>query len=347
MTRLTRAVPVALALLVAASWPAGAQSPDRTGWWSTTSVGGTVLPLPALPTTTPADGLHIANGPTGMLAFAAVSYHPEPFSTATLVLHLTASSLVGTPLVQACPTTTDTWPSGGNQAAASAPAFSCAGRSTPGLLGTDSTGKILTFLLDATQQSGPGVVSLAIVPLASSTAPFSFDLAKPTTSSFVGTPVRQAPAAVPATAAAPVAASPQPAAVSPVAELPGGPVITDLPVPAEPSVPVPAIAPAPAAASPAPVDQLQVAEPRLVPTAARVGLRSDERARQASLLLLAALIGGLGYLIGHNQDVPLRLIGGRAVRPTPGDLLLADADAPVGGLGRFARPRPTAARKLT
>ena len=345
MTRLTRAVPVALALLVAASWPAGAQAPDRTGWWSTTSVGGTVLPLPALPTTTAPDGLHIANGPTGVLAFAAVSYHSEPFSSATLVLHLTAGSLIGTPVVQACPTTTDTWPGGGNQAAATAPAYTCAGRSTPGLLGSDSTGPILTFLLDATQQAGPGVVSLAIVPLASSTTPFSFDLAKPTTSSFVGTPVSQAPAAVPT--AAPVAAAPQPVPVSPVAELPVGPMTPDLPVPAEPSVPVPAIAPAPAAASPAPVDQVQVAEPRLVPAAARVGLRSDERARQAALLLLAALIGGLGYLIGHNQDVPLRLIGGRAVRPTPGDLLLADADAPVGGLGRFARPRPAAARKLT
>ena len=96
MSRLTRVAPVVLALLVASSWPASAQDPDRTGWWSTGPTD-----LSSAPTSTSPDGLHLANGPNGQLAFAALSYHLPPFSSARLTVHLAANTLVGTPVVMA------------------------------------------------------------------------------------------------------------------------------------------------------------------------------------------------------------------------------------------------------
>ena len=341
MSRISRVLPVAVGLLVVAAIPAGAQGPERTGWWSTAPVDVSALPSP-----TAADGLHIANGPQGRLAFAALSYHLEPFSSATLTLHLAANTLVGTPLVIACPTVSDTWKAGGNQPTASAPAYACAGRSAPGLVSSDSTGATVSFLLDAAQQESPGLVSLAIVPAAGSTALFSFDLVKPTASAMVSQPVSAGRPAAPAEPTPSLAPTVAPASAAPAAEpQPMLPIGVVPPVATPVVAPAPALAPvlAPVAAPPAPL----LSTGRLLPTAAQRRLGSDERAQRAALLLMFAIVGGVGYLIGHNKEIPLRLLGGRAPRVDPTEPVLPSSDAPMGGLGRFARPRTTAARKLT
>ena len=344
MNRLTRVLPVAAGLLLLAALPAGAQGPDRTAWWSTTPAD-----LSAAPSSTAPDGLHVANGPDGRLAFAAVSYHLEAFSSATLTLHLAPNTLVGTPLLIACPTTNDSWKAGGNQSTPTAPTYTCAGRSAPALVSSDSAGPTVSFLLDATQEQSPGVVSLAIVPSPTSTAPFSLDLLAPSASSLVAQPPGAArppttPEAAP-TAATAVAVTP----ANPVtgsAPLPMLPLGNPLPQPGPVVAPDPTLAPAvaPVVAAPA-----AVALPgrRVVRSAEQLRLAADHRARQASMLLLLALVGGLGYLLGHKQDIPLRLLGGRAPRVDPDAVPLPGTDAPIGGLGRFARPRTAPARSLT
>lgn len=342
MSRRSRVLPVALGLVVLAALPAGAQGPARTGWWSTAPAD-----LSAVPTSTAADGLHVANGPDGRLAFAAVSYHLEPFSSARLTLHLAPNTLVGTPLLIACPTVDDTWRAGGNQPTATAPAYSCAGRSTPALVSSDSAGATVSFLLDAVQELRPGMVSLAIVPSPTSTTPFSLDLLAPSAGSMVTQPVGAGPPAVSPGPAAPVV---QPAALN-TADAPVGaaalPMLSlETLVPQQFSIvaQTPVVAPGLAVAAP-PAVALQYR--RVVRSAEQLRLAADHLARQTAMLALVALVGGLGYLLGHQQDLPLRLLGGRAPRGAPGEPVPPGADTPMGGLGRFARPRTTPARKLT
>ena len=352
MNRVVRALPVAVALLVtgallvAGAEPAAAQAPDRTGWWSTAPTD-----LSAAPSSTPADGLHLANGPHGQLAFAAVSYHLPPLSSARLTVRIAANTLVGTPAVVACPTVSDTWRAGGDQPAATAPAYTCRGRSVPALVSSDSTGMTLSFLLDDNQELSPGVLSLALLPSPVSTAPFSLDLLAPGPGALVTQQVSaaQPPAAAPSAlpARTPEArADPRPPA-APVPAL--VPFDAALPVLAALPGVAPALAPALApllAAGPLPAPPA-LAAPRLLRSAQQRRLGTDNRANQAVLLVLVLLVGGVGYLIGHNTELPLRLLGGRAPRVDPDAPVLAGPDAPLGGLGRFARARTGPPRKLT
>lgn len=338
MRRLLRVAAVVGTFLAVAPTTALADAPDRTGWWYTEAVGGS-----ALPATTAADDLHVANNPSGPLAFAALGYHVASFSSATLTLHLVAGSEVGTPVVEACPTTDDTWKAGGDQPSDTAPTYTCAGRSVKAVVGSDSDGTTLTFRLDATQEDSPGVVSLAVVPVAGTATPFSFDVAKPSTTSLAVEPE--------AMAAPPVTSEPGtgvllPADGSGTANLPGGSLSSGTPPLSTGSVPVTAPLTAGAVSPPATAPVLpSVTSPGLINSAVKTLALADERAKRAAVVLLVALAACVGYLTGNDRTAPLRLIGGRALRLTGGVPVPSD-DAPVRGIGRFARPRAAAPRKL-
>lgn len=334
MTR--RLALVAAVALLGSAWtgsPASADAPVRTGWWTAATVAGAAAPLP-----TTADGdLHVASSPQGTLALAALDYHVAPVDTATLVLPITAGSVVGTPALYACPTKDETWKAGGDQPYDTAPVPQCPGRQVQGVVGTDS----VTFLLDSRSQLRPGVLSLALVPAAGST--FSMDLTAPGAASLSVVPAEEpaAPAdpvaAVPAGPAA-AAPAPSPAAAAPVGVAPPaalGPVPALAGVAAAPAAP-PQLAAAPStaplAAGTVPLQQVASTRPA-----------APDSGRRLATVLLVALVGAGGYLLGRDERPPLRLLGGRALRaggPPP------PPDGPARGLGRFARPRSGPAHGL-
>jgi hypothetical protein len=328
--------PLAAALLVAVGLlglapAAHAQSAARTGWWNTATVSGT-----ALPSTTAPDELHLAQGPAGQLAFAAVSYAGLSYASAELVLHVAAGSQVGTPHVVACPTRDDTWKAGGDQPIDAAPAYDCAGRSASAVVGADKAGTTLTFLLDPTLQLAPGTTSLAVVPALGS-APFSLDLTAPNARSLSVVPVSAPVGVSPAPSAAPPSqaatdASPPPAGPG-FAPGPGQAPFLTGPLSA---VPAPAVAasalPPVVAAGQAPVSSVPVASVRL----------STSTGRREAAVLLVAVVGALGYVVAQHRREPLALLGGRARAADPP----VGAAGPARGIGRFARPRTTAARRL-
>ena len=335
---------------------AQADEPRRTGWWNAASAGGV-----AAPSTTSADDLHVGNGGTGPLAVAAVSYIGQPYTSATLTLHIVSNTAAGTPAVIACPTKDDTWKAGGDQPLSDAPAYTCQGQSITGIVGKDTGGATLTFLLDASTQLTLGTTTLALVPVTGSTTPFSLDIAKPGATSLVvdgaqARPPGRRPSTQPPT---PTTASPIPAA--PGSSSPSGPAPAGLSAGSglsgavslsqPPDGVAPALAPPlPSAAGPSLAPQVAGAgaqvgasTPVALHAADRAAGLSTDRERGIALVLLVALVGGLGYLLGNKQTPPLRLLGGRA--RAAGIVDDGGAVRP-GGIGRFSKPRTAAARRL-
>src|SRR3954466_926166 len=185
--RRTAVVVLVPAFVVLGTATAGyADAPVKTAWWNAASANGVALPQP-----TTADGdLHVAQGPSGPGAVAAVSYElaGQLVSGALLQLKIAPNSAVGTVDVVACPTKTTTWKAGGTQPYDPAPAYDCT-NSSHGVPTPDGTA--VTFLLDAGQLIGGSSYSLAIVPK-DGALPFTADFVKPDATSL--TPeVREAP----------------------------------------------------------------------------------------------------------------------------------------------------------
>lgn len=312
--------------LVGSGASAWAQAPVRTGWWNTATVSGN-----ALPSTTSPGNLRVSGGPSGSLAYAALSYHVPTYASATLTLHAVAGTEIGTPVVLACPTQNDSWPAGGDQPIQAAPAFDCAGRSVTAVVGSDSLGTTLTFLLDPSQQTAPGITSLAIVPGQASTA-FSLDLAMPDAHSLDVAAVSPAPAPTPVPTVTAAAGSEPPGGQTPPLPLTGQATPVSVPIGVAPAPSVAATVPpviSPASAASLPVNS---AGPR--PGTGQPG-------RRDAAVLLALLAGAFAYLLVEHRSMPPQLIGGRARAMTP-----TEPDGPVRGIGRFARVRAVPAKGL-
>lgn len=328
MRRLLAVVALTGAGMLACVPAAQAQGPARTGWWNTATVSGT-----ALPATTPPDQLHLAQGPAGPLAFAAVSYPVPTYASAELVLHVASGSEIGTPAVLLCPTRDDRWKAGGDQPVDAAPAFDCAGRSVTAVLGSDAAGTTLTFLLDPSLQLAPGTTSLAVLP-APGSAPFSLDLAAPDALSLT---VGQAPAPVVRNPATTPPTQPGTDAVAPPAGTGFAPPPGQVPFVLPPAV----VSPPSLATSVLPPT---VAAPQVpVGTAQAVRLRlSTSEGRREATVLLALVVGGFAAVLSQQRREPLRLLGGRSrAVDSP-----AEVTGPARGIGRFARPRSSAAKML-
>ncbi|MDA8183177.1 MAG: hypothetical protein M0035_01915 [Actinomycetota bacterium] len=175
-------------LLAAGPVSAASSSGPSSGWWNESP-----LPISASPTT-PAGDLQVTYSGTSTLAFAAVRYSVpltsggqqiDPSSiTAALTLSFPSTGVVGTPAIDACPTTSS-WSAGGDQPSSKAPTYSCSnGLASSGVY--DSGSSTMVWSLGAAQESAstPGVFSVALVPAPGTTSPFSAEISAPSASDF-------------------------------------------------------------------------------------------------------------------------------------------------------------------
>lgn len=356
MTTLRRlAVPAALtcACVLLPGAAAAAAEPERTGWWNRVSAGGVVLPQP---TAQPGD-LRVAAGPDAPTAYAAVLYTAPGSLTATLDLEIRSRS--GTAEVVACPTELTEWPEGANQPYDKAPLFNCEVGSSLGALSED--GKTLSFALDESTQTEPGVWSLALLPQPEAQQIFTLDLVEPGPLAFQADPPDTSSDTAPDTSSDTSTDAPPPdtsgstggtgEAFSPgsfevppsfdtgAAEAPLVAAGADVPLPE------PATAPEPAVAAGA----VPVATPLLLARPAGVVDDLTSGRRLLALLVLAGGSAAVGYAAGQQRPGP-RLIGGRsrAVLPTAVPALAGPAPAEdrPRGIGRFAKDRDAAPRRL-
>lgn len=346
------AVPAGLtcAVVLVPTGVAAAEEPERTGWWHRLSAGPLVAPAPM----SSPDDLRVASGVNGPAAYSALLY-PTPGSTsATLDLKVRAGSRFGTPEVVACPTVTTDWPEGGNQPYDRAPEFDCDAGSAFGSLAAD--GSTMSFVLDSSTQLEPGVWSLALVPQPDSTSGlFSIDFEKPAAEAFAaeaeaesGSTLESGPsgpdgsgsgsgssgeAFAPTFAAPPAFDETGGTGTAEVAPLVAGGDDAALPQAAGPQ---PAVAGTPPGRTP-----VVLARPAGVVEDLGTGRRL------LGLLVLAGGSAAVGYAAGQQRPGP-RLIGGRA-RALPATAAAVPA-APVEerprGIGRFARVRDAAPRRL-
>ena len=360
MTSVRRlAVPTALAcaaVLVPAT-AALAEEPQRTGWWNRASAGPLVAPAP----TTEPGQLRVASGPDAPSAYAAVLYPTAGSTSATLDLKVAPGSTLGTPEVVACPTVTTDWPEGDNQPYSAAPEFDCEAGSAFGSLSED--GSTISFLLDSSTQTEPGVWSLALVPQPDSTSGlFAIDFEKPDAAAFMAAPADGSTDAGsgfepqpfdPGTTGGDSSGSGSSGdAFFPSFEAPpsfdtGGTGTAEVaPLVAggdEAALPEPT-APEPAVAGQAPANP-----PVLLARPAGVVEDVGTGRRLLGLLVLAGGSAAVGYAAGQQRPAP-RLIGGRA-RALPAAAAATPVPAaPVEerprGIGRFARVRDAAPRRL-
>jgi hypothetical protein len=314
-------------LLVGVAGTAYADAPTKAGWWNAATANGVALPQP----TTASGDLHVAAGPTGPAAYAAVGYElaGQAVTGGLLTLKVVANTAVGTVAVKACPTKDDSWKGGDDQPIDSAPAYDCS-KGSNGVANADGTS--ITFILDEGQLLGADTYSLALVPV-DGAAPFTVDFAKPDATSL--TPEVEEAAAPEAPAPAYVAPAPAPPpAMSGAAPLAAGTVT----VPVQP-------APAPAVAVPVvPAPQAAAAPAALAPAAAsRPAEPVSNRERYIAGSTLALLSGFLVWVFQQQSRQP-RLLGGMARKA--GLEAAVVIDPRPRGIGRFAALRTTPARPL-
>ncbi|MCU1448087.1 MAG: hypothetical protein JWP02_257, partial [Acidimicrobiales bacterium] len=270
---------IAQTLLVAA--PASAQGPDQVGWWSEVQQAPGPLPV----NTVTGDNLMVGNDPTGPNAIAAVRFtvpasvdgaSVDPSTVpAKLTLHVSANSVVGNPVVAACPILANWQPATGGSWGAR-PNYSC----SPLLTATFSpAGDTATFQLTPALQRGAGLYDLALAPAPTKTDPFSVQFVPPGADALQlgagSTPVDGTDVAPAEPAPAPV-----PESVAPFDLAVGGPTVDASP--ALPLTPAPAAQPSARPATP-------VAN-RLLPAPLR-RVVSTSRGQQVTALVLLGAIG--------------------------------------------------------
>jgi hypothetical protein len=319
--------------------PASADVPDKVAWWNLSGA-----PSP----TTPAGGLRVSVASQQTIAFGAVAYRLPTDGTATLelsVAQMSGSSSEMLNAIVACPTKDDSWKPGDDQDASTGPAWDCSAHHFNGHL--DSTGATLTFLVDGAADQPDGELSLAIVPVHSTslpavgtdpgtgldvTPPFFIDFNKPSSSSFTQTGGSSAAAPPPPPTPAPAsstgsgtAAPPSGASINVPPATTTNPGQSPVIAPAQPAAQTPATTPA---AATAPADS------------------GNDWKHNLLLLLVIALVAA--WLYGRTAPeraprslVPARTEAGRS-EPAPATVVVGVPR----GLGRFAKPRAERARPL-
>jgi len=222
----------ALALGVLA-FPAGrglADAPSGQGWWYRLNQNGLAAPAPPA---APADGLYVANDPSGALAISALRFDANAPGTITLTLSSGPGTVAGS--VVAAPAT-KAWKAAQGGDWSAAPTYDMA-KAVTGTTSADGTH--VSWKLPAGFPTGDGVV---LAPAAGAGA-MSVGFAKPganaytalTPSSSVTTPVTEAPTTVPAETPTTQPAF-QPSFLGPPVTTPSGlaaaPTVTAPPAPA-------------------------------------------------------------------------------------------------------------------
>ena len=318
------AAAVALVVLTAFSSSASSRAaePEAYGWWhKAQQIPNNATNLPP-PPGVPADGMFVANEPSGPFAISAVRYAAE--SDATLTLPVAGTGQSGTPAVMACPSTA-TWDSAVAGRWDNRPAYDCK-TNAEGKLTPD--GKGMAFALKPDLQRNPGTYDLVIVPTASP-VPFTIAFERPTEASFAAAPASTSSDAPPFDSGSAPADQPSYDEPSRDFAFSGDPGFT-----AAPETP----ASGPPSASPIlPVPTGPAAAPALP-------IPDTRGERIAAVVVLLAMVLGLWWFGGHPARAPRMLgsMGSRQVVVTPERRGLAR----LGGVGRFARPRDDAPQRL-
>lgn len=296
-----------------------------TGYWSRTNTG---LPVPVQPPDpVPEGGTWVSSDPAGPVAVSALRTGIAEGLVA-VELRLKVADKIGTPAVQACPSS-DAWAPEQGGRLEGAPVADC---TAP--IETKIDGEFLVVPLPPVD-----LVNVLLRPVPGST--FSLTLERATAASVV-----TAPEPAPFTAPPPLPPGPPPFTSTGPAfgstELPPfGPAPADLAAP--PLLAVPELpAPVPPAAAPAP--QTAGAPVTLAFPAGRPRPAVTPNDRPQALLAAAvlALLGVQAVRLARQPAVAPRALGGSARRSGPAPVKVATELTPARGVGRFqtVRVRP-------
>ena len=357
---------------------ANADQPVKVGWWNSASGGGQSAPAPDVNS----GGMKISVSGSQVLAFGAVAYNLSSDGTATLELAVTnqspepsqspanPASLPDTNEIVACPTADNNWSAGDNQDASTAPKYDCSAHHYVGALSSD--GKTMTFFVDGSSETTPGVLSLAILPDTTTaiyelgtdapsdvTPPYFIDFDKPSATSFTvtgGSSNVSSPSAPP---------PPPPPVTSSVGTSTGSAPTSSTP-PSLNTPPSTATVPTQTGQTPVVAGNTQP-QGATAPVAATKSTNNSTEKNNLAWGLLLLLLAAVVVTSMNRQRAP-RIIAGPGATPTattntpPADVAAAAAAAAATGqaaapawlatmftprgLGRFAKPRATPARPL-
>lgn len=293
------------------------------GWWYLPNQVPNNAAAPPAPPWVPSDGMYVAGAEAGPLAIAAVKLVSD--GRVTLNLDLTANGQAGLPSVAACLALT-TWDGASAGRWEGRPAYDCANEAI-GEVSED--GATMSFALDPGKHQENGFYNVALVP--TGLVPFSATFNAPGAKSLVvtgGTSAASAPDEPDADFGAGGSAefgSGSDFSADAFSGSAGSFSISEVP------------APAPQASGPV----IQPASP-LVPAGVDEALKlpDDRNQRIAAVAGLGLLVLG-AWLFGGRTVRPPRLLGSTAARSASATAMAggAGSDAPVRGIGRFARPR--------
>jgi hypothetical protein len=325
--RRRRALRAAATLAFAAAgvvllWPtgAGAVAPQAQGWWYRPQQSGTPVTVPA-PPVVPSDGLYVAQGPNSEnLAIAALEYPTEGGRDAALTLAF-APGGAGTVAITACPASSGFVAGAAAGPWAEAPAYNCTSAAVDGKVAED--GATVSFALTPDfLANGGAVMDVVLIPTPGS-APFQAPVVKPDGASFAPSlgpaPVEPAPGGDTSPAASDSFASSDSLASVPFPSPSGGPADFGT---------TPAVSPSVAA----PAGGRQTAPSVRVAPLAHDRYPLSDRLGAVTLLLLTG--------------AALWLMAGRPAPRLPFLPAPSTESEPVGGIGRFARPRTSAPNRL-
>jgi len=312
---------VAAALLVALGPPAAGAAPDATGWWTRTNVGP-LVPV-EVPTGVPEGGLYVAGDPDGRSGMSALRFSLAEGGLAT-TLSLPVESVAGVASVLVCRSGIG-WTGEDGGSLDTAPADACDEGSVPGKVSDDGT----TLTVDVSGLGEPGVLDVVLVP--ADRAVFRLVLGPPGEDAL-------------ATSASPVAPAPVPEGAATVPDDAGGgtgeatfdsgfaAAPLDAVGGALPPGRLPALEP-PALPDDVPLPQTP-ADLAPAPVAAPALVGGTDRVQVLFGLLFADVLLVWWWLLRREQRAPRSLLAlAGAARAA------AATEAPVRGVGRFARPR--------
>ena len=335
----------ALWLVAAVAMPAsvaGASAPDAYGYWSKTA------PVP--PPGVPEGGLYVALGPytpdptappdpnyppppTEPAAVAALRFTVPEGAGATMTLKVAGGSATnpdGTPVaIDACQpdVSAGAWqpPATSPGAFAERPKHSCSAVSAASSV--DTAAGTVTWNLPGSFQLTTGVLDVVLVP--TGTAPFQVAFAKPDESTLVAS---EAPAPPPTNDAAP-------APETPVGDL-GTELAVDAPVADFGIGSTGVVLPTPTTTPTRPRATANRPEVGFRPASRPVAAVDDRADRIFAVSVLFAIVAALWWVGGQQVNAP-RLLGSLGVRRGAVESGGPAPAAPIGGVGRFARPRPS------